>query len=572
MTTLLSCLGATETVPLAFGTSGRRGLLRHLSQLEIAINVLAELQFLQTLPVTEGGITAGDTVYFAYDLRPTSSHLSDTTPKRGELAQAVVWAIRQAGMMPCHLGAIPTPALAYHALSQGKACIMVTGSHIPFDRNGYKTCTAIGELSKTHESPITGQVTRVRELLYAEPMETSAFGADGQFKLGSLPLPPLSTEATRHYRQRYLEFFGPEALSGLNIMVYQHSAVGRDLLCEILTDLGARVTAVGRSDTFIPIDTENMDQARLAELQTLYDQSAGGLHFDAVVSTDGDSDRPLLLGIEPDTQRLRFVAGDLLGLLTAQYLQADALVVPISCNDAVDRSPLKTILQPKTRIGSPYVIAGMTQALLQGKQRVCGFEANGGFLTASDIECGGRWLKALPTRDAVLPLVAVLADCRKQQISVLVACHQLPQRYGHAALIADFPRERGLALVRQYLPFEPPIQAVVKEGNVWVAVDESGNPKALSSREQHRIEQISARLCNGFSPDYGFGELKSINGLDGLRLGFGNGDIAHIRPSGNADELRLYAVADTEARAQAITTLAVAEPDGLLRRMAPPNP
>ena len=43
--------------------------------------------------------------------------------------------------------------------------------------------------------------------------------------------------------------------------------------------------------------------------------------------------------------------------------------------------------------------------------------------------------------------------------------------------------------------------------------------------------------------------------------------MAHVRPSGNADELRIYAVADAQARADAITAAGVAEPDGILRRM-----
>ena len=36
---------------------------------------------------------------------------------------------------------------------------------------------------------------------------------------------------------------------------------------------------------------------------------------------------------------------------------------------------------------------------------------------------------------------------------------------------------------------------------------------------------------------------------DGVRILFANGEVAHVRPSGNADELRIYAVADTQRRA-----------------------
>jgi phosphomannomutase len=118
--------------------------------------------------------------------------------------------------------------------------------------------------------------------------------------------------------------------------------------------------------------------------------SSGPLH--AVVSTDGDSDRPLVLGVDPATGRVQFFGGDLLGMVVAEYLQADAVVVPISCNDAIDRGKLAPVVEPKTRIGSPFVIAGMEAALAKGKQRVCGWEANGGFLTGSPITRNGATL------------------------------------------------------------------------------------------------------------------------------------------------------------------------------------
>jgi phosphomannomutase len=47
---------------------------------------------------------------------------------------------------------------------------------------------------------------------------------------------------------------------------------------------------------------------------------------------------------------------------------------------------------------------------------------------------------------------------------------------------------------------------------------------------------------------------------------FTNGDVAHVRPSGNADELRIYAVADTQQRADEIAEAGVA-PGGILRRL-----
>jgi len=394
-----------EPVELRFGTSGRRGEVVHLTQLEVYACALAEIEYLQALPAAEGGIAKGDEFYYACDLRPSSTRFVAEQGGRGELAQAVAAAIADGGMRPVFLGALPTPALTYFALTQGKGSMMVTGSHIPFDRNGYKTNTSKGELLKQHEGPVTAHVGEVRQRLYGQAAAESAFGADGCFKGGPRALAEVAPGARTAYKERYRAYFG-RALEGLRLLMYQHSAVGRDLVAEILEELGAEVVRCGRSETFVPIDTENIDAEQLAAIQALVDAEPG--RIDAVVSTDGDSDRPLICGVDGE-RRARFFSGDLVGMVVAEALEADAVVVPISCNDAIDRGALAGRLEPKTKIGSPFVIAGMEAAQAAGKQRVCGWEANGGFLTGSAIGT----LRALPTRDAVLPIVCVLAAARK---------------------------------------------------------------------------------------------------------------------------------------------------------------
>ncbi|MCP4128539.1 MAG: phosphomannomutase, partial [Gammaproteobacteria bacterium] len=49
-----------------------------------------------------------------------------------------------------------------------------------------------------------------------------------------------------------------------------------------------------------------------------------------------------------------------------------------------------------------------------------------------------------------------------------------------------------------------------------------------------------------------FGKVERVNSTDGLRITFESGEIAHLRPSGNAPELRCYNEADTEERAKAM--------------------
>jgi phosphomannomutase len=364
-----------EPHELQFGTSGLRGKVVDLTQLEVYINALAELQYLQSLDTSKGGIVRGQEYFFAQDLRPSSDTFVPEFECRGEIAQAIVAAIRNAGMRTVNLGAIPTPALTCYALARSKGSIVVTGSHIPFDRNGYKTNTSKGELLKRQEAPIHEQVGKVRQSLYYQPRDQSLFDEHGFFKTGHQNLPPEQPEARAAWIERFTSFFERASLAGKRLLVYQHSAVGRDLLVEVLDRTNAEVFAAGRSDTFVPIDTENIGEPQLAAIQALADE-ATAKHgpLDAIVSTDGDSDRPLVIGLDPATAKAHFFGGDLVGMVVAEYLKADAVVVPVSCNDAVDRGKLSSVVEPKTRIGSPFVIAGMEEARRKGKNRVCGWE------------------------------------------------------------------------------------------------------------------------------------------------------------------------------------------------------
>jgi len=530
---------------LRFGTSGRRGLVADLTQLEVYTNVIGELEYLQSLAPEAGGVVRGDEFYFAYDLRPSSTAFVPGENRRGEICQAAERGIEDAGMRPVNLGAVPTPALAYYAFSRAKGSIMVTGSHIPFDRNGYKLNTSQGELLKEHEDPINQAVRQVRERLSAQPFGESLFDETGMFKEGHRDLGPASDDAKSAYLRRYQAFFEGCSLEGKCIVVYQHSAVGRDLLVELLRHFGAEAIPAGRSSTFVPIDTENIGAAQLAAIQELADQAGVHHKLDAVVSLDGDSDRPLLLGIEPGTGKARFFGGDLVGMIAARYLSADSVVVPISCNDAIDRFELSKVVEPKTRIGSPYVIRGMRAAREKGRRAVCGWEANGGFLTGSDITRNGCVLEALPTRDAALPLLCALFAAAGKNLSLVQLFASLPARYSKAALLQQFPRSTGLRLVACYTPENAAIRDVNFSGERAAAWHEDRSPIELSAEAAQQIAAIRRNLGHFFSSAVGPEAITHLNYTDGVRIAFANGDVAHFRPSGNADEFRIYAVADS---------------------------
>lgn len=449
-----------KTSGVGFGTSGARGLV---SQMNDDVCAAYTLAFLQSL----GFKQPGQPIALGMDLRPSSP----------AIARACAAAIVQAGCVVDYCGALPTPALALHALTQNRPAIMVTGSHIPFDRNGIKFYRADGEISKADEAAITDATVEIGRL-------------EGE-------LPPINSEALLNYRSRFTAVFSAQLLQGWLIGVYEHSSAARDILKTILTDLGAEVIGLARTDTFVPIDTEAVG----VEDRQRGHQWASQYQFDALVSTDGDGDRPLL-GDETG----EWLRGDLVGLLTAAFLKADTVVTPVSSNTAIEACGLFTRVL-RTRIGSPYVIAAMES--VTDDQAVAGFEANGGFLAGPGLTVNGQLLPALPTRDAVLPALAVMALARQRGCKISDLTADLPARFTASDRLQHFAPERSQAL----------------------------------------LTTISSDPASEFPWADDLGDIVKRDNTDGLRLTFAHGDIVHLRPSGNAPELRCYVESMTAERA-----------------------
>lgn len=500
-------------VELSFGTSGLRGLVEDMTDLECYINTAGFLRFLQE----QQGFSRGSTVYVAGDLR-------DSTPR---IIQSVIAAITGKGYEADFCGFIPTPAVAHFALQSHAASIMVTGSHIPADRNGIKFYKLGGEILKNDEADIKQAVAQERRLTLEADRADSIFDTNGML-IVKHPLPSVGDQAAQVYMQRYLSVFNNKPLIGKQVIVYQHSAVGRDMLSELLRGLGANIVEVGRSDVFVPIDTENVtpdDQAYFRSLAQQYPDTF------AIVSTDGDSDRPFVID-----QDGIFHRGDELGAVVAKWLNADFAAIPVSSSDAVDQYLENSAIEYlHTRIGSPYVIVAMDEAVKKAKQKVVGWEVNGGFLLASDFIVNGNPLTALPTRDAFLPIIIALVSAAEQNKTISMLFDELPARSTQAGLIDDF------------------------------AVEVS---KTIIARFANDTTENRTNLENYFDQTNGFDGIHKINSLDGIRIFFDNGDIAHLRPSGNAPQMRIYSVADSQARADEIVRLAIDEPDGILRRLS----
>jgi phosphomannomutase len=445
-------------MPPKFGTSGLRGLVTELTDDLVADYTRA---FLTACP-------HGGSVHVGQDLRASSPRI----------AAAVIAAVRAMGLRAVDHGVLPTPALALASMGAGQAAIMVTGSHIPADRNGLKFYLPGGEIAKIDEAAIGAALGSV---------SVSVEMGDVQRAVSAVP----------SYVSRYVEAFGADALKGLRIGVYEHSSVARDALAEALMQMGAEVVRLARADHFIPVDTEAVD----ADTREMLKRWCAEHALDALVSTDGDADRPMVVDASGT-----LVPGDVLGPLTAQMLGAEVICTPVSSNTAVDQLGFGSVI--RTKIGSPFVIAAMEEV----GGRVVGYEANGGFLLGFAADGPSGKLAPLMTRDCLLPIVAPLAMACAKGVSLAELVSDLPPRFTAADRIAGIPTEASKAFIAEL------------------------------------IEDAAERAA------FFAGRAKEtgVDLTDGLRVSFADDTVIHLRPSGNAPEFRCYAEAASVERAEVL--------------------
>lgn len=463
-----------------FGTSGVRGRVTELTD-DIVSRYVSSF-------ITE--CDTGSDVFVGWDLRESSP----------DIAKIVMTTVRAMGRSVVNCGVLPTPALAFSASQSGGSAIMITGSHIPADRNGIKFYTVYGEISKADEARIVGALDNLQD-------KDQTFGPERK-----------AAQATQDlYIQRYTNVFSTTALAGLKIGVYQHSSVARDILVRIFNALGAEVVPLERTTEFVPVDTEAVNPVAREKFKGWCQQ----LRLDALVSTDGDADRPMLTD-----ENGVIVPGDTLGAITALYLGADTICTPVSSNTMINVMPgINRVIH--TQIGSPFVVAAMQAQPAETK--IVGYEANGGFLLGFPVEANGSVLQPLLTRDCALPIIATLVSAHSKSLAISTLVERLPKRFTASDRIAEIPTEKSKAFISMLM--ESPAER--------------------------------ASFFDADAPEVG------LNVMDGLRVTFDSGDIVHLRPSGNAPEFRCYAEAEDPSRARTLVTRHLAKVEQALGASSP---
>jgi len=144
---------------------------------------------------------------------------------------------------------------------------------------------------------------------------------------------------------------------------------------------------------------------------------------------------------------------------------------------------------------------------------IVGYEVNGGFLLDSEARVNNRPLMPLPTRDAILPMLALLGLSEENKRPVSQLTESLPKRYTASDRIQDISTDASHQLIASLID----------------------NPEAM----------IDMLLLNAT-------HVLTLDQTDGLRVEFDTGDIVHLRPSGNAPELRCYAESNVHNQAAKI--------------------
>jgi len=579
--------------PLKFGTTGLRDEDARLTDMQIYLSTRGFLNYL----IINDLSTKGSHVALAGDFRPS-------TPR---ILFAVAAAIIDCGFFPDYCGKIPTPTIALYGFQNKIPSIMVTASHNPYGQNGVKFMKPSGEVLNEDEKYILDEITKEREIEYKKELSESMFNIDGFFKnfedLNIIEqylnyttkkyLKFINSHAEELYFERYKKTFNKN-LDGIRIVFYEQTTVGRDIIPNVLRELGAEVINAGRVDEtkeFVPLDTENMKSHILDKMASLAYEN----NCKICITADGDADRPAVLYLKKDENNkpkfkngkldFRFIKGDILNVLVSLLIKPKYVVVPIHLNHKsgfgiLNKNNIETIL---TKIGEPPVIKAMMNILNKENDSVniYGFEANGGGIILSPINIPGIGIiSPLAARDALFPMICVLILMKNKNLDLedlydnvfsignFSHCHSgLVENLPGVSVTAGLERynsDIGKKIVQNLKPKNEDIIEIHFDKEL-IFKDKNGE---LVVVDDNIIEHIT-RLNIGLRPyihDIIEEEvdIRKINFLDGVKVFLSTDDIIHLRPSGNAAQFRIYIESLNEERATALVEKSVKGPNGTL--------
>jgi phosphoglucosamine mutase len=364
----------------------------------------------------------------------------DTRASGVELERALARGIASAGGSAVVAGVLPTPAVALLTLDLG--CV-ITASHNPPEYNGVKFFDRDGQkLTDVEEEEI--------EALLDAP------ATDG----GEIEEVGVATDS---YLEHVVERFGSD-LTGLNIGVDCANGAYSGLAPKALTQLGAKVTAIGDD----PDGTNINVGCGATDLRALQ-QTVTSKGLDLGVAFDGDGDRMLAVDANGDV-----VDGDQIVAVLALDRGVELVAVTSMANLGLHRLMADHgIRVVTTDVGDRYVLEA-----LRGERGILGGEQSGHLI----------WLDGHVTGDG---LVAALLLCG--------ALHGRPLAEA-AAVMPRYPQAKANIAVgdRQ---LTPAIEAEVEKVNAElgdrgrVLVRPSGTEPVIRVLAEAETAEEAESLC-----------------------------------------------------------------------------
>ncbi|MBU1127636.1 MAG: hypothetical protein KKE01_00955 [Candidatus Omnitrophica bacterium] len=330
-----------------------------------------------------------------------------------------------------------------------------------------------------------------------------------------------------------------------------------------------------------------------------------------VNSTDGDSDRPVFCDetgefIHGDK------LGVMACVWLAKEGVIKSVAVPITSNHkALGILRDMGIKVVQTDVGSPYVIGTgydatedqTTRELLNAGCDVA-FEVNGGFLVCKDLRLSnGNALSALPTRCGIISQIFATRLAKdmglkisemaefffgagakaeaarelgeKLKVNDVVVQNFIGGKYQAetmAGLVENLPEsgnitpgcemyetDMGKGVIKALTPKDPRIAEfrfigdeikVVKKKTVANLLEGDEIEEMASSETASELSGIREALVSYLGDISGLRNINitAINVMNGIRVYFANGEVVHLRPSGNAAQFRIYTLAKTTER------------------------
>jgi len=361
-----------------FGTDGIRGKVgegaitpQFFLQLGWAVGkVLAEQQ----------GRSGNGTVLIGKDTR-ISGYMFESALEAGLIAAGV-----DVGL----LGPMPTPAIAYLTRTfQASAGIVISASHNPYGDNGIK-------LFNTQGTKLADEVELAIEAQIDKPMTTSS-------KLGKARRIPDA-------EGRYIEFCKGTlpwgfSLAGLTIVVDCANGATYNIAPQVLSELGARVVAVGDQPDGLNINL-NCGSTKMNQLQKQVLES----HADLGIAFDGDGDRVMFVD-----DRGEVIDGDQLLFIIAAYRKmhedgCSGVVGTLMSNFGFEKG-LESMGIPfeRAKVGDRYVIEAM-----KNNAWLLGGESSGHIVCADVTTTGDGIISALQVLKALMAEQQSLYDLKQR--------------------------------------------------------------------------------------------------------------------------------------------------------------